>query len=76
MVSYRSSREHYGGLAQLGERLPCKQEVTSSTLVFSISVMSAVIKDGEESAYACLRRDSSPSFCLHAVLIYASFRMA
>ena len=23
------------GLAQLGERLPCKQEVTSSTLVFS-----------------------------------------
>ena len=25
-----------GGLAQLGERLPCKQEVTSSTLVFSI----------------------------------------
>ena len=26
-----------GGLAQLGERLPCKQEVTSSTLVFSTS---------------------------------------
>ena len=26
----------YGGLAQLGERLPCKQEVTSSNLVFSI----------------------------------------
>ena len=25
----------FGGLAQLGERLPCKQEVTSSTLVFS-----------------------------------------
>ena len=25
-----------GGLAQLGERLPCKQEVTSSNLVFSI----------------------------------------
>ena len=24
-----------GGLAQLGERLPCKQEVTSSNLVFS-----------------------------------------
>ena len=24
-----------GGLAQLGERLPCKQEVTSSKLVFS-----------------------------------------
>ena len=23
------------GLAQLGERLPCKQEVTSSNLVFS-----------------------------------------
>ena len=27
----------HGGLAQLGERLPCKQEVTSSNLVFSIS---------------------------------------
>ena len=25
----------HGGLAQLGERLPCKQEVTSSNLVFS-----------------------------------------
>ena len=26
----------YGGIAQLGERLPCKQEVTSSNLVISI----------------------------------------
>ena len=25
----------YGGIAQLGERLPCKQEVTSSNLVIS-----------------------------------------
>ena len=25
----------YGGIAQLGERLPCKQEVTSSILVIS-----------------------------------------
>ena len=25
----------FGGLAQLGERLPCKQEVTSSNLVIS-----------------------------------------
>ena len=25
-----------GGIAQLGERLPCKQEVTSSNLVISI----------------------------------------
>ncbi len=29
------SRKRHGGLAQLGERLPCKQEVTSSNLVFS-----------------------------------------
>ena len=37
MVSYKSSYKNIfpGGLAQLGERLPCKQEVTSSTLVFS-----------------------------------------
>ena len=26
----------FGGIAQLGERLPCKQEVTSSILVISI----------------------------------------
>ena len=31
-----------GGLAQLGERLPCKQEVTSSNLVFSTLVYSVV----------------------------------
>ena len=30
----------YGGIAQLGERLPCKQEVTSSNLVISIRVSS------------------------------------
>ena len=28
--------DFHGGLAQLVERLPCKQEVTSSNLVFSI----------------------------------------
>lgn len=28
----------HGGLAQLGERLPCKQEVTSSNLVFSTRI--------------------------------------
>ena len=28
----------YGGIAQLGERLPCKQEVTSSILVVSTIV--------------------------------------
>ena len=27
--------DHFGGVAQLGEHLPCKQEVTSSNLVFS-----------------------------------------
>ena len=32
-----------GGLAQLGERLPCKQEVTSSTLVFSTSTVNTVV---------------------------------
>ena len=28
--------QNFGGIAQLGERLPCKQEVTSSNLVISI----------------------------------------
>ena len=31
----------YGELAQLGERLPCKQEVTGSTPVFSTSLIIA-----------------------------------
>ena len=35
----------HGGLAQLGERLPCKQEVTSSTLVFSIFKWKIIKKD-------------------------------
>ena len=34
--------DFYGGLAQLGERLPCKQEVTSSNLVFSTQTMKIV----------------------------------
>ena len=29
----------FGGLAQLGEHLPCKQGVTSSSLVISIEFM-------------------------------------
>ena len=35
--------EGYGGLAQLGERLPCKQEVTGS-----IPVLSTMRKEPEE----------------------------
>ena len=31
------SLKSHGGIAQLGERLPCKQEVTSSILVVSTS---------------------------------------
>ena len=30
-----NNEDTYGGIAQLGERLPCKQEVTSSNLVIS-----------------------------------------
>ena len=43
LVTVRESRWMpllYGGLAQLGERLPCKQEVTSSNLVISTKVFS------------------------------------
>ena len=32
---YLEKRIPYGGLAQLGERLPCKQEVTGSIPVLS-----------------------------------------
>ena len=44
MLSYRSckTKQCYGGLAQLGERLPCKQEVTSSNLVFSTRYVNKV----------------------------------
>ena len=41
-LSFQKKEDHtitYGGLAQLGERLPCKQEVTSSNLVFSTQIM-------------------------------------
>ena len=31
----RKDREGYGGLAQLGERLPCKQEVSGSIPLIS-----------------------------------------
>ena len=31
----KNGEEPYGGLAQLGERLPCKQEVTGSIPVLS-----------------------------------------
>ena len=34
----RFSYRTHGGIAQLGERLPCKQEVTSSNLVISTKI--------------------------------------
>ena len=36
----KNGEEPYGGLAQLGERLPCKQEVTGS-----IPVLSTIIQE-------------------------------
>ena len=33
-----NSKYPYGGVAQLGERLPCKQEVRSSILLISTTV--------------------------------------
>ena len=47
----------YGGLAQLGERLPCKQEVTSSNLVFSTSAMSTAETDNQNIASCSHVRD-------------------
>ena len=35
MCTLKSKNPWYGGLAQLGERLPCKQEVTGSIPVLS-----------------------------------------
>ena len=59
MVFYKSSKSEHisGGLAQLGERLPCKQEVTSSTLVFSTSALSTADKSKRKTIYACIRMD-------------------
>ena len=42
------AREH-GGIAQLGERLPCKQEVTSSNLVVSTSSQRAKASDQKDA---------------------------
>ena len=36
------SEDPYGGLAQLGERLPCKQEVTGSIPVLSTKELTEV----------------------------------
>ena len=41
----------------MGERLPCKQEVTSSTLVFSTSAISTADKSKRKAIYACIRMD-------------------
>ncbi len=66
MVFYKSSKSEHisGGLAQLGERLPCKQEVTSSTLVFSTSALSTAEADKQKSTYACIK----VAFCLSAYI--------
>ena len=45
-----------GGLAQLGERLPCKQEVTSSTLVFSTLNKDPNIGISQCSDFLCYRK--------------------
>ena len=46
----KERRDLNGGLAQLGERLPCKQEVTSSTLVFStLVIIEQLIATGRRS---------------------------
>ena len=44
----------------MGERLPCKQEVTSSTLVFSTSAISTAEAGKQKSTYACIK----VAFCL------------
>ena len=48
----------------MGERLPCKQEVTSSTLVFSTSALSTAEADKQKSTYACIK----VAFCLSAYI--------
>ena len=50
----RTGRFFYGGLAQLGEHLPCKQGVESSNLLVSICKMISLhnlIKKQKEKSY-------------------------
>ena len=60
-----SIREHnFGGLAQLGERLPCKQEVTSSTLVFSTKAVNTA-RTEKETLRSCSHESERFFFCSH-----------
>ena len=45
-----------GGLAQLGERLPCKQEVTSSNLVVSTRLPDGARPEGRTHLENCIRK--------------------
>ena len=45
-----SARDSYGGVAQLGEHLPCKQGVKSSNLFISTTQRGSVKKDGHPKA--------------------------
>ena len=48
--------ELYGGVAQLGEHLPCKQGVMSSNLTISTRVMKRMSEaDGQSQANAFMR---------------------
>ena len=57
---------YQGELAQLGERLPCKQEVVGSSPVFSISFWGGMFQGGEDLLQgSCVGFDSRP---LHFLL--------
>ena len=47
--TYKSQTLKFGGLAQLGERLPCKQEVTGSIPVLSTKELTEVSSKVEAS---------------------------
>ena len=49
MASERTWKEEYGGVAQLGEHLPCKQGVDSSILFISTSAEAAQPRHGGEA---------------------------
>ena len=66
----------YGGLAQLGERLPCKQEVTGSIPVLSTKRLTEMIKKLIVSLSFLEKRFNDAPWKLNIVIIDAIYEKA
>ena len=66
----------YGGLAQLGERLPCKQEVTGSIPVLSTKRLIETPEKSDASLSLLKRKLKDAPWKLNIVIIDAIYEKA